>query len=199
MTTVTLSRKRFARGMVWVATIAIVAASVEAWGQTASGVNWHRGTTLAGFAGAASPDTKAALGTALGWDIVPHLTVEGRGVWLVDNPGTTDFVAWLGALVPVRPGAALVPFASAGVGMYRATVQAGEGDDFYQQRLGSRERATFQDFALGFGGGADFFVTPHFAIRPELTVLVTMSGADTRTTALYGVHMAYHFESHKTP
>jgi hypothetical protein len=181
--------------------MAIVSVSVEAWGQASSGAQWRSGTTLAAFAGAASPTgTKPAVGTALGWEIGPHLTLEGRGVWLPEDSESTDFFAWLGALVPFKPAAAVVPFAAAGVGMYRATVQAHASDvpGFYLRRLGNRQRAIFQDVALAFGGGASVFVTSHVAIRPEVSVVLVTTRSETRTSTLYGVHLAYHFEPHET-
>jgi hypothetical protein len=187
---------------VWVVALALATASVDAWGQTSKTTEWQRGTTLSGFGGAASLEgVTPALGTALGWDVNPHLTIEGRGIWFPNDPGSTDFFAWLGALVPFRPGGAVVPYASAGIGMYQATVEAGTSSapDFYESRLHGRTRATFEDFATAFGGGADVFVSSHFAIRPEVTVILASGGSDTRTVMVYGVNMAYHFESHKAP
>ena len=52
---------------------------------------------------------------------------------------------------------------------------------------------------LVFGGGADVFVTSHVAIRPEVTFPVIMNGSDHLTKAIWGVHVAYHFEEHGTP
>ena len=71
--------------------------------------------------------------------------------------------------------------------------------DFYQQRLNGHPRATFEDVALPFGGGANVFVTSHIAIRPEVSLILVMNGGETRTVGLYGVHVAYHFEPHKMP
>jgi hypothetical protein len=185
---------------VWVTAIAVLVIATHAWGQTSSGAQWRRGTTLGGFAGASTADgTTAALGTSLGWELSPRLTIEGRGVWLPDDPDSSDFFAWLGAVVPFRRGAFVEPFASAGVGMYLATVDvaAGEVPAFYQDRMNGRPRASFDDFALGFGGGANMFVTPHIAIRPEVTVIVVTTQTHARTVPVFGVHVAYHFESHK--
>ena len=202
MTIFTSSRKRYARHIVWVATIAMLAASVEAWGQISQATQWQRGTTLGAFGGVASLEsTTPALGTALGWEINRHVTVEGRGIWMTKDPGGTDFFVALNAIVPLRPLRHVVPFASAGVGMYRASVDATTGDvpDFYQQRLNGHPRATFEDVALPFGGGANVFVTSHIAIRPEVSLILVMNGGETRTVGLYGVHVAYHFTPHKTP
>ena len=64
-----------------VAAVAIMSLSLDVSAQTSSGSEWHRGTTLAGFvgAGSTSADTTVATGTALGWEIGPHFTMEGRG------------------------------------------------------------------------------------------------------------------------
>jgi hypothetical protein len=184
----------------WLVAIALMSVSVEASGQGA--VEWQRGTTLAGFVGAstASSETRPAAGTALGWEITPHFTLEGRGAWLPGDSGSTDFFAWLGAILPLRPAETFVPFASAGIGMYRATVEAASEDvpAFYRDRM-SAHREVFEDFMLSVGGGADVFVTPHIAIRPEVSLLVVTSGSDARALAVYGVQVAYHFESRRNP
>lgn len=202
MTTVTSSRKRYARHIVWVATVAMLTASVEAWGQTSKATPWQRGTTLGGFGGVASLEsTTPALGTALGWEIDRHVTIEGRGIWMTKDPGGTDFFVALNAIVPLPPLRNVVPFASAGVGMYQASVDARSSDvpDFYKQRLNGHPRAAFEDVALPFGGGVNVFVTSHIAIRPEVSLILVMNGGETRTVGLYGVHVAYHVAPHKTP
>lgn len=175
--------------------------SIEASGQTADTNQWRRGTTLGAFAGVGSAETtNPAIGTALGWELNRHVTIEGRGIWMTKDPGGTDFFVALNAIVPLRPLRNVAPFASAGVGMYRAGVDATTGDvpDFYLQRLNGLPRATFEDVALPFGGGANVFVTSHIAIRPEVSLILVMDGGETRTVGLYGVHVAYHFEPHKT-
>ena len=199
MTTFTSSRRRHLRLVILVTAIAILAASAQAWGQPSGGTQWQRGTTLGGFAGAASADgTTPALGTALGWEVYRHLTIEGRGMWLTTDPGT-DFYVALNAIVPFWTVRNVEPFASAGVGMYRATVDAATAavPDFYQQRLNGHRRGTFEDVAWPLGAGANVFVTSHIAIRPEASLLLVMNGGETRRVGLYGVHVAYHFEPHK--
>ena len=202
MTTFILSRRRNLHIVIGVAAVAILAVAVEAWGQTSSGAQWQRGTTLGGFVGAASVEgATPAMGTALGWEFHKLVTVEGRGIWMTKDPGGTDFFVALNAIVPFPGLGNVVPFASAGVGMYQATVDATTSDvpDFYQQRLNGHPRATFDDVALPFGGGFNVFVTSHIAIRPEVSLILIMNGGETRTVGLYGVHLAYHFESHRVP
>ena len=55
---------------------------------------------------------------------------------------------------------------------------------------------TFDDFVVALGGGVDVFLASHLALRPEVTVLLVTTRSDIRTVPVYGVHLAYHFESH---
>ena len=199
MTPFTFTRTRCSRAITGLATIAILTFAVEAWGQASTRTQWQRGTTLGGFGGAATVSgTTPAWGTSLGWEVKPHVTIEGRGLWLTHDPDSTDFFAWLGAVLPVRPGGTVVPFASAGVGMYQATVNASDGvPKFYESRMAGRPRATFEDFAVAFGGGANIFVTSHLAIRPQVDLLVVTTQDNARPIGVFGVHLAYHFEAHK--
>jgi hypothetical protein len=177
----------------------------EAQAQTVA--EWHRGTTLSGFIGGASPTsgTDVAAGAALGWELTPHFTLEGRGMWLEGGPGTDAFAAVLGGRFPLLAARPVVPFASAGVGMYRATFDPASSrvPGFYQRRMmgtmsgtGQFASRTFDDFAVALGGGADIFLARHLALRPDVTVLLVMSGSDTRAVPVYGLQLAYHFESH---
>jgi len=156
--------------------------AAQASGQTVAGADWHRGTTLGGFVGAASSQsvTDMAAGVMVGWELTPHLAIEGRGLWLDAGPGADAFTALLGARVPILPGRLIGPFVSGGAGLYRATSGGGSFDDF--------------DFAVGTG--ADIPLGGRLALRPEVTVLLVTTRADTRTIPVFGVHLAYHFDSH---
>lgn len=200
MTTLTWSRGLGVPASAWLVMFAILTIPVAAAGQTPAGSEWRRGGILAGFVGAGSTasDTTAAAGTVLGWEITPHLGIEGRGTWFRHDPGLTDFSASLAAIVPVLPARSVVPFASAGVGMYRATVDSGSLDvpAFYRGRMTSgAARPVFQDVMFTFGGGADVFVTPHVVLRPEASLYVITTRSDQRTQAVYGVQVAYHFRA----
>ena len=64
---------------------------------------------------------------------------------------------------------------------------------FYGRRLGPADAArshTFEDFAVAFGGGADFFLSPHLAVRPDLTVVLVTTRSDTAAGPVYGVQLA---------
>jgi hypothetical protein len=170
----------------WSRAAAVVAAAVAGFaspvsGQTVGNTDWHRGTTLAGFIGAASSQsvTDAAAGVAVGWEFTPHLTIEGRGLWLDGGPGADAFTALLGARAPILPGRLIAPFVSGGAGLYRVTSDGG----------------SFDDFNLAVGTGADIALGARLALRPEITVLFVTTGA-TRTIPVVGVNLAYHFESH---
>jgi hypothetical protein len=188
----------------WVVAVAIVSVAHEARSQTVAATDWHRGTTLSAFFGATttSSDTDPAAGVALGWELTPHFTLEGRGMWFEAGPAADAFAAVLGARVPILPARPVVPFLSAGVGLYRATFDGPHGGmpRFYQRRMtaGAAEfpGPTFDDFAYSLGGGVDILLARHLALRPDVTVLVVTNGSDSRVVPVYGIQLAYHFESH---
>jgi hypothetical protein len=210
MTTTSHARRAWAL----VALLTVVtptALSGRAWAQEAPTPNpnanpnpnqWQRGTTLTAFGGVgtASSETDASVGLALGWEPVPHLAIEGRGIWFDTNEGSSAFTAMLEARVPLRPGRRFNPYGAAGVGLFRATFNSSATDipDFYRQRMdaGAPQVGTFDDFELVFGGGVDFFVSQHWSLRPEGSALVVFGGGDSRTVGLFGVTVAYHFEPH---
>jgi hypothetical protein len=183
---------------------AFAATPQQAPGQTTGKTDFRRGTALAGFVGAASTAsrTDAAAGGAIGWELTPHLAIEGRGIWLDAGPRANAFAALLGARVPLLADRPIVPFVSAGVGVYHATFDAvvPAMPPFYQRRMiprpGGWNGQTFDDFTVGIGGGADFFLAQHLALRPELTVLLVTTRSNAHAVPVFGVQLAYHFESH---
>ena len=204
MTIYLRSHRLRARAIPWLAAVAILSLALEASGQTPGGAEWQPGTTLGGFVGVNSTTsgTAPAAGTAFGWELTPHFTIEGRGTWLHHDRVLTDFSASINALVPLlRPGS-VVPFALAGFGMYGATVDSRSSDlpAFYRDRIPPNEgRPVFEDLLLTFGGGIDVFLTSHLALRPEVTMYVITTRDDRLTKAVYGVHLAYRFEAHARP
>ena len=178
--------------------------SIEASAQTSRDIEWQPGTTLSGFVGASATAAgpAPAAGTAFGWELTPHFTIEGRGTWLRHDRGLTDFSASVNALIPLLRPRSVVPFALAGFGMYGATVDAGSPDvpAFYRDRMPSdADRPVFEDLLLVFGGGADVFVTSRLALRPEVALYVITTRHDHLTRTVYSVHLAYHFESQARP
>ena len=186
------------------AAMVIITTAPSAWSQTVATNEWRYGTTLAGFVGAASPSsvTGVAAGAALGWEITPHFTLEGRGIWFDAGHRADAFTALLGARVPLLPARPVVPFLSAGAGVYRATFESMSSaiPHLYQRRMMSESAGfqgrTFDDFVVALGGGVDVFLARHLALRPEVTVLLVTTRAYTRTVPVYGLQLAYHFESH---
>jgi len=189
----------------WIVAAAVAVAPQHASGQTAGKNDFRQGTALGGFLGAASTASRmdVAAGAAIGWELMPHLTVEGRGIWLDAGPRANAFAALLGARIPILAGRPVAPFVSAGVGLYRATFDAAPAriPRFYQRRMmsigaGESRAWTFDDFAVAFGGGADFFLAQHLAFRPELTVLLVTTRSNAHAVPVFGAQLAYHFESH---
>ena len=194
---------KISRVVVIAAAVLIVAS--EAWAQAtrAGDEDWQHGTTLAGFVGAASPfsGVDPALGLSLGWEVTPRLGVEGRGTWFATPDGVTAFAAAFGARMAFESARPILPFVSAGVGFYRATFEAPSSmamPRFYGRRMRGTGRLsqTFDDFLVTIGTGTEVFVSRHVALRPELTVLLVKAPSDVRGIPLFGMHMAYHFESH---
>jgi len=169
-------------------------------------MDWRHGTTLSGFIGAqsASSDASPAAGVGLGWEVTRRLSFEGRGTWFRVNDGDrpTDFAATLAANVALLTPRPVVPFVSAGAGMYRATVNSASSavPDFYRQRMPPDPLGvnhTFQDFLVTVGGGVNVFVSGHLALRPEANLLIVTTSSDTRPVGVYGLQLVYHFETHK--
>lgn len=160
------------------------------------------GTTLAGFAGGAVDGGRAApaAGLELGWELVPHLAVEGTTLWTAPGDGRHEFSVVIGPKFNFRPGRRRVPFVTAGAGMYRATFDAGAAPvpQFYAARMidATVSTHTFDDFVASFGGGAEFFLHTHWAVRPDVRVMMVTGDSDIRWITAVGVHVAYHFEHH---
>ena len=178
---------------------AVAAAPPPALGQTGKS-DFRRGTALAGFAGAASTASRedVAAGAAIGWELTPHFAIEGRGIWLGAGPGANAFAALLGARMPLRTDRPIVPFVSAGVGVYRTTFDTAVPamPRFYQRRAGEGHGSTFNDFTVAIGGGADLALAQHLSLRPELTILFVTTRSNAHAVPVFGAQVAYHFESH---
>jgi hypothetical protein len=205
MTTTTVLHRCRAAVVLLAAVFAFLAVAPRASGQTIP-MDWRHGTTLAGFVGteSASSDVSPAAGVGLGWEVSRRLSFEGRGIWFRVNDGPSDFAATLAAHVALLTPRPVVPFVSAGAGMYRATLNSGStaGADFYRTRmspsdvLGVRNQ-TFQDFLMTVGGGANVFVSSHLALRPEANLMLVTTSSDSRPLAVYGLQVVYHFEAHR--
>ena len=190
------------RIVILLAMLAIVGTGASASAQTQLAGEWRQGTTLSAFAGAgtASSDMSAVSGVALGWEVTPRFGVKGRGTWFHPGSGDSAFAAILSPRFSLLPARALNPFLSVGVGMYRASFETTSAamPGFYQRRMSGSRAQTFQDLLLALGGGAEIFVSTHFAIRPEASVLFVTTRRDTRVVPVYGAHLAFHFEAHPT-
>jgi len=174
--------------------------------QTAPASNpWSHGTTLNVFSGvsSASSERGALAGAAVGWELNRWLAVEGIGSWLDRGTGADAFAADLKAIIsPVRVRG-VVPFAQAGIGMYRAAFQLSRAElpDFYRSRVAAIgpgvDSITFTDPSFIVGGGANLFVTPHVAIRPDIQATIVRRDSRSYVVTTVAVHLAYHFETHQ--
>jgi hypothetical protein len=184
---------------VWLATATTAFAQL-------SPAEWHKGTALSLFGGgvSASNGTDGAAGAAIGWEFTPRFTVEGSGLWTVGRD-VEGFSALAGTRINLVSPRGAVPFVSAGVGLYQATLDMDDSrtPEFYMRRMQTAIRAgsggprqTFRDFATSIGGGIDLYLKQHLALRPDARVLFVHADGDTRPMAVYGVHLVYHFEEH---
>jgi hypothetical protein len=162
---------------------------------------------LTGFAGTVVDSSRSgpAAGGTLGWELTPRLAIEGGGMWVHHGTGTNIFagalkarLALFGARAHLRTA---VPFVHAGIGMYRASVDAREAmPGFYRNRL-ERDPSggvmrTFTDSSVVFGGGADIFVSRNLAIRPDIETMVVLRDSSTHVAAALRINVVYHIEHH---
>jgi len=160
------------------------------------------GTTLSGFGGLTgdSGGVAPATGLELGWEMTHLVTVEGTTIWSVPGTGQQDFGVTIGPRFNLAHNRRRVPFVAAGVGMYRASFDrlTGQVPSFYADRLQPADRVdthrTFDDFVLSVGGGAEFFIHDHWAVRPDVRLMTVFSGSDVRWITAFGGHLAYHFD-----
>jgi hypothetical protein len=180
----------------------IVAAPASA--QTAAPASdWTHGTMVDLFGGAVtapSADLRAAIGAGFGWEINHWVKVEGTGTWIAATQGDSAFAAEMAAAVNVTRPNTLVPFVSAGIGLYRATFDttAGPLPDFYQRGETATSPAvqTFTDPSFIFGAGVNVFTGQHISIRPDVSVRLVYSDSQTYAVTMVTVHLTYHFEVH---
>jgi hypothetical protein len=165
---------------------------------------WSRGTTLNGFVGATMDSSQSgpAVGGAMGWELTPRVTIEGRGSWAEFGQDTNSFAGALRVSLRVAGRRHIDPFIHTGVGLYRATFGAGETavPTFYRRRMVSSEQGvtsqTFTDPTLIGGGGVSIFVNRHFALRPDVDVAFVFSDGRSHVVTTVALHAVYHFESH---
>jgi hypothetical protein len=154
------------------------------------------------FAGVAAASSRAGalVGGAAGWEITPRFGLEGRMAWF-DRPGRAEaFTAALTARANLMSARTAVPFVKGGVGLYRASFEAADGNmpDFYRRRLGpdfglSR---TFTDPSFVVGGGVSVFTSRHWAVRPEIEATVVRRQSRSYVVTALTMGVAYHFEEH---
>jgi len=183
-------------------TVLLVAAAATAGAQTTNSNPFGVGTTLAVFGGgtADADGTTPAAGLELGWELVPHLAIEGATIWSAPGDGRHEFGVMIGPKFNFAHGQRRVLFLTAGAGMYRATFDQGAAPvpQFYAAQITdpATPQHTFDNFAASAGGGAEFFLHSHWAVRPDVRLLMIAGDSDWRWITIVGVHVAYHFEHH---
>jgi hypothetical protein len=163
------------------------------------------GTTLNLFAGGvtASRDAGAAAGGAIGWELTPRFALEGSGAWLEWGQQSHAFTASLTAHAALLTSRPVVPFLTAGMGVYHASFDRADTGlpGFYRRRMGTagagpNRAITFVDPTLVGGGGLEMFVGRHWSVRPEVLANVVMRDSRRFVATTGVVRLAYHFEDH---
>jgi hypothetical protein len=169
---------------------------------TPPGNTWSHGTTADVFAGAAAASSRggALAGGAAGWEVTPRFGLEGRMAWF-GRPGRAEaFAAALTARASLMSARTAMPFVKGGVGLYRASFEAADGNmpDFYRRRLGPGfgMSRTFTDPSLVVGGGVNVFASRHWAVRPEIEATVVRRQSRSYVVTAVTMGVAYHFEEH---
>ena len=192
---------------VFLGAVALVATSVVAAAQPPISVPYEptlRCTSLSFFGGVATPESEAGglLGGTAGWQIGPRFALEGNAFWL-DRPGSeTGFSVAFNSHVNLLTRRAAVPFLAAGIGMYRASLDADDAaaSEFYRERFEAGDALaasqTFTDPAFIVGGGVNIFLSPQLALRPQGDVMFVVNDGKTRIVPVFTVHLAYHFHDH---
>jgi len=191
-------------------TLTLAAIAALAAAQPPSPIDpWSHGTTVNMFAGAGhdAANTSAVLGGAFGWELTPAVGIEARGTWFDRGAATGAFGADLTLQAGLTGPRTIVPFVAAGLGFYRAWFDSGAQNipGFYGRRmmagpaapvgpLGARHSFTDPSFVVG--GGVNWFVTRHVAIRPDLGATFVRHGGGGYTVTTFSVRLAYHFEPH---
>ena len=168
---------------------------------------WSHGTTLNVFGGAARADgdTRPVAGGSIGWEILPTLAIESSGYWFDRGADRDAFAAAvkLRAALPIR--GAIVPFAVAGIGLYRASFDpaASTIPDFYRARMVATGTAgsvnVFTDPSFIAGGGLNVFISRHVSVRPDVEATFVTRHSQHYLVTVAAVHLAYHFEKHPLP
>lgn len=190
------------------ACIVVVLLSVSvpaASAQSAGDAPFTKGTFLGLWGGAATQDgsTRATLGGAIGWEVTPRFVFEGRAAWFERPEGDEAFAAAISAHVNLVTPRPVVPFLSAGFGLYWASFgqPLDRLPDFHGRRVDPTKdaigaHASFADPSFEFGGGVTVFTSRHVSIRPEVIVTTAFRDGRTYSVASYGVQLSYHFEDH---
>lgn len=186
---------------------ALIAAGLPAGAsaQATAGNPWRYGTMLSGFAGATAEGWRAhpAAGLALGWEVHPHVTIEGSALWAMPGHDGHEFGVLLGPRVNLGHRAQrVIPFVTGGVGFYRARFDAGATGmpAFYADRMQGTDmmsgpRRDFTDLLFAAGGGSEFLLGDHWAVQPDARLLFMNGDGHHRIVTVIGGHLAYHFVS----
>jgi hypothetical protein len=182
----------------------LFAAGSAAMAQSVPDHPWSHGTTINLFTGVATASSNVGMtaGGAAGWEVTRLFGIEGIAEWLDRPQGEEGFAVTLTGQLNLAGARPIVPFVKGGIGFYRATFDSTAVDipDFYRGRIGTaaplETRQTYTDPSFVIGGGVNFFVSRHWAIRPDVGLTIVKDHGASYLITGVTVHMGYHFEDH---
>jgi hypothetical protein len=167
--------------MKWTLLLALLGFAATASAQSTPTHMWTRGTTLEAFVGTTTtPSTMSTYGGSIGWELTPRFEIQALGAWF-PRRGSDEFAADLKLLMNVTRPSTLVPYVSAGAGLYQ----------------GLLERARRETNPTGvMGAGLHLYLSSHFSLRPEASVRFVIDRSEVYRVAAITFAVTYHFEEH---
>lgn len=205
------------------AVIVMTAAAQWAWAGQSEAPSREGPVAVSGLGGVSfgGSHTGAGGGLTLGVDLNDRVSLEGRAVYFDRGRGQSAVDLSASLLVDLLVGRSVVPYVSAGGGLYRAmfdfgnqgysgmmggfssadvAIASGQMPMFYARRfgalsdrLGGRHMQGFTDPAVSVGGGVRFDLTSQVYIRPDVRALTMFGGGETYTIGSATVSVGYRF------
>lgn len=182
--------------------LVVLGALGSAWAQST------RATALTVSAGVAddSAATGPAVGGSLHLDVTPTFGVEGAGRWLDRGVDASAFAADLSAAFGLRISDAAMPYATVGVGLYRATFDLpalgspmpSNVPPFYGRRMNATSIGTvtrsFTDPTFVLGTGVRLTTARGLVLRPDVRMLFVRRDGATHRVLVASMGLGIRFE-----
>ena len=165
--------------MRWIALLACLGLASTASAQTEATHAWSHGTMLEGFVGVATtPTTMGSYGGAFGWELTHRFEMQAMGAWF-PRSGGDEFAADMRMLWSLTPRKVIVPYITAGGGLYIGTFDRPD---------------TETDPAAVIGAGVRFYARRQLSVRPEAAFRFVIDGSEVYRVTTFTIALTYHFD-----